>query len=342
MPHHIALVLTPNFNAMATIAFLDPLRAANYLNNGALYRWRLFSSAGGALPASNGLSLMTEPLAAADDWPVELAVVSSSWTPEAAYDDERLMGRLRRWARRGAAMGGLDTGAFILAEAGLLNGRRATCHYEHIDALQEVHPQVEVSEALFVIDGDRMTGAGGVASVDLALQMLRLHHGEAIANAAARYLFHDRLRLASERQNPAGYEPVGQTAPAKLRAAILAMERHLEDPLSAPEVAEAVGLSHRHLTRLFRDHTGKSVVQYYRDIRLDRGRALVTQTEMSVMEIALACGFANPEHFTRAYKARFAITPRADRVAGRVPFEYRAWPMHPAAPPGRGRDGENG
>ena len=119
MPHQIALVLTPNFNAMATIAFLDPLRAANYLNNGALYRWRLFSSAGGELPASNGMTFKTEPLTAAEDWPVDLAVVSSSWTPEAAYGDERLMGRLRRWARRGAAMGGLDTGAFILAEAGL-------------------------------------------------------------------------------------------------------------------------------------------------------------------------------------------------------------------------------
>lgn len=329
MPYQIAILATPSFNALATLAFIDPFRAANYLDNRALYRWRLFSGAGGLLRASNGLALGTEPLSAADDWTPDMAVISSSWTPEAFYADERLMGRIRRWGRGGVTLVGLDTGAFILAEAGQLEGRRAACHYEHIDALQEVHPQTVSTEQLFVVDGDVLTCAGGAASIDLALNILRLHHGDALANASARYIFHDRLRLEGETQNPTGYEPIGQTTPAALREAILLMERHLEEPLPAPEIARRIGRSHRHLTRLFRQYTKKSLVQYYRDIRLDRGRALVTQTEMSVLEIALACGFASPEHFARAYRARFAITPRADRVAGRVPFEFRAWPMHP-------------
>jgi len=82
------------------------------------------------------------------------------------------------------------------------------------------------------------------------------------------------------------------------------------------------------LQRLFANHTGMSPIRYYRDIRLDRARGLVTQTDMPVLEVALACGFFSPEHFSRAYRLRFGIAPREDRVEGRIPFEFRAWPMH--------------
>ncbi|GMG81703.1 GlxA family transcriptional regulator [Paralimibaculum aggregatum] len=326
-PLDIAVIVTPGFNMAATVGFLDPLRAANYLNGGALFRWSLHSVAGGEAAASNGLALSTRPLAEATAAP-DIAVISSSWTPEAFYGAP-LDGVLRRWLRFGAKLCGLDTGGFLLANAGLLTGRRATVHYEHIDAFAELFPDVTVTEDLYAIDGDLMTCCGGAAAGDLALQVLRAAAGDAVANAAARYVFHERMRAEGAPQLPEPTEPFGATAPTRLRKAIRIMEANLEEVLAIPEIAARAGLSQRQLERLFNQTVCKSPQRYYSDIRLDRARGLVTQTDMPLREIALACGFASPEHFSRAYRARFGISARSDRVKGRIPFEFRAWPMHP-------------
>lgn len=322
----INLIVTPGFNMAATMGFLDPFRAANYLEGQPLYRWRITSPEGGAVAASNGLELTTSELGEARKTP-DLAIVSSSWSPEAYYGGP-IETAIRRWTRHGAALGALDTGAFLLAHAGLLDGRTATVHFEHLDALAELYPAITVTDQLYAIDGQRMTCCGGAASADMALHILHEAHGPALANAAARYLFHDRLRRPQHRQNPGPIEPVAATAPAKLRAAVQVMERNLEDPASIPAIANALELSQRQLERLFVENTGLTPVRYYRDTRLDHARGLITQTEMPVWKVALACGFASPEHFTRAYRTRFGISPRADRTEGRVPFEFRAWPMH--------------
>ncbi|MEM9735290.1 MAG: GlxA family transcriptional regulator [Pseudomonadota bacterium] len=322
----LALIVTPGFNLAATMAFIDPFRVANYLAGAPLYRWTLATSEGGPVTASNGLSVATEPLSALTHAP-DMGVISTSWTPEAFYGPP-LDATLRRWARFGTTLVGIDTGAFVLASAGLLEGHRATVHYEHLDAFAETFPGVAASEDLYVIDRLRLSAAGGVAAGDLALTLLRRDRGAALANAAARYLFHPELRPEGTRQLAAAPEPVGALPPEALRTAIQFMEQHLEEVLPIPEIATAAGLSQRHLARLFHLHVGKSLARYYTDIRLDRARGLVTQTEMAIHEIALACGFASAEHFSRVYRQRFGLTARRDRVEGRVPFEFRAWPMH--------------
>ena len=323
----IVVLLTPHFNMAATVCFLDPFRAANYLEGRPVYRWSLVSVGGGELQASNGMTIATGALAQLGDAQPGMVIVSSSWTPE-RFGGPPIRPTLRRWARSGVPLGALDTGAFLLADAGLLDGRRATVHYEHIDALSELHPKVEVSEELYVIDRDRLTCCGGIASTDMALQVLRATAGEALANAAARYIFHDRLRQPGEKQSPSKAEPLGSMAPAKLKAAMSLMENRAEETATIAEIADGVGLSQRQLERLFESCVGLTPVQYYRDIRLDRARGLVTQTEMPLYKVAVACGFESPEHFSRAYRNRFGLPPRRDRIEGRVPFEFRAWPMH--------------
>ncbi|MEO1456358.1 MAG: GlxA family transcriptional regulator [Pseudomonadota bacterium] len=322
----VAIVVTPDFNLAATTAFIDPLRAANYLEGRSLFRWSLHAEQPGAVEASNGIAIEAKALAAAPERP-DLALVSASWSPE-CHATPALLAALRRWARFGAVLGGIDTGGFVLAAAGLLSGRRATVHYEHLDAFAELHRDIEATERLFEIDGDRMTAAGGAAAADLALQILRAHHGDALANAAARYVFHESLRPAEARQNPDLAEPIGAAAPAALRRVVRAMEANLEEPVAIPAICAEVGLSQRQMERLFNRHIGKPPQLYYRDIRLDRARGLVTQTEMPLSEVATACGFASQVHFSRVYRERFGMPPSADRVEGRVPFEYRAWPMH--------------
>jgi transcriptional regulator GlxA family with amidase domain len=309
------------------MAFLDPFRAANYLEGATRFQWGLASAAGGPCLASNGVVVDTASLEAVQAETFDIVVVSSSWTPE-AVGTPHLLAALRRWARAGSIVGGLDTGAFILADAGLLDGRRATVHYEHIDAFKELHPAVEVSEDIFVHDGNRFTCSGGMACCDMALHIVSASHGDALANAAARYIFHPTLRPAGTSQNPAGAEPLGSTVPDTVRRAIAVMERHLENAISIPEICAIAGISHRQLGRLFARYIGRPPAIYYRDIRLDRARSLVTQTDMLLSEIAIASGFSSQVHFSRAYRERFGLPPRTDRIDGRIPFEFRAWPMH--------------
>ena len=325
---HIAVVVLPAFNAHATTAFVDPFRAANYVEAQHLYRWQYFSSDGGPVTASNGMQLETLALGELESAPDMLAV-SSSWTPE-RYRDKALLNALRQSAHSGTTLCGIDTGAFVLGFAGLLNKHRVTVHYEHMDAFSELFPKVDLSEELFVIDDNVLSCCGGSAAADLALQIIHRQHGIDLTNAAARYIFHDRLRASSEGQNAALYEPIGYAVDAKLREAIVLMERNLEVPLSIPEVAESINRSQRQLERLFRRYTGQSAARYYLDIRLDRARGLITQTELRVVQVAVACGFVSPVHFARVYKTKFGLSPRQDRISGRVPFEFRAFPMHGA------------
>ena len=312
---------------MATMALSDPFRAANYLSARTLYSWDIISLDAAPVTASNGVSFEGTKTLATAGYDYDFVFVSSSWTPE-RYRDKRAFDWLRRLAGSGAAIGGIDTGAFLLAYAGLLKNRTITVHYEHQAAFKELFPDIEVSDSLFIIEGNRITCCGGMAASDLSLEIIRMHQGIDLANASAKYIFHDRLRPGTEEQAPKHHEPVGTAAPRKLREAIILMERNLEAPLPLAPIARDSGLSQRQLERLFKKHTGVSPVRYYLDVRLDRARGMITQTEMPVVEVALACGFTTPEYFARAYKRRFKLTPSQDRIEGRIPFQFRAHPSH--------------
>lgn len=324
---HLLVIVTPNFNLSATTGLIDPLRAANYLEGTARFRWVIASPEGGMTKASNGLAIETKALSDLATETFDMVVVSSSWAPE-AHISPHFLAALRKFARMGATIGALDTGAFILAEAGLLEGKTATVHYEHIDALREMREKTRVSEDLYVFDDNCFTCCGGTASVDLGLHILRDFCGDSLTNAAARYIFHPGARPPRTPQNPSGVEPLGHATPESVRRVIAEMERHLEEPLTIPELCELARISQRQINRLFTRYVGKTPQLYYRDIRLDRARGLVTQTELPLSEIAVASGFASQAHFSKAYHDRFGIQPRADRVEGRIPFEFRAWPMY--------------
>ncbi|MEX0328319.1 MAG: GlxA family transcriptional regulator [Ruegeria sp.] len=323
----ILVLVTPHFNLAATMAFLDPFRAANYLDGRPLFQWNIASEDGGLCRASNGFEISCAPLGLSKQKQPDIVAVSSSWTPE-AFSNEPLLSAIRKFARTGSYIAGLDTAAFILAEAGLLWNRRATVHYEHIDAFGETYPQMEICEDLYLHDGNIGTCCGGAASGEYSLFLLRAIVGDALANDCAKYLFYRNLRGPGAHQTDDHLEPLGNTAPPKIRKAVEIMEQHLETLISIPELCRRAGISQRQLNRLFQQYVKTSPQLYYRDIRLDRSRGLVTQTELPISEVALACGFPSHVHFARAYKQRFGLPPSQDRIEGRVPFEFRAWPMH--------------
>ncbi len=324
---NIGLLLLDGFNAMAMQAFVDPFRCANYLRGSKLYDWSYLSVDGDDVVASNGLTMGNLTNAVTSTGNFDLLVINSSWGVE-RFDKAPWLSWLREQAQRGTTLLGIDTGAFVLAYAGLLLRKRAAVHYEHIAAFRELFPDIAMGEDLFVIDGDRLTCAGGLAATDMALEIIRLQQGIELTNAASRYIFHERLRPGDEGQFPDRREPVGYAAPAKLREAIILMERNLEQPLSIGDIARKNALSQRQLERLFQQHSGITPVRYYLDVRLDRARGLVTQTELPIVDIAVACGFSGSAQFSKAYRRRFANTPSRDRIEGRVPFQFRSFPSH--------------
>ena len=321
----IGLVLFDGFNSMAMQAFIDPFRSANYLRNTNLYTWSFLSLDGRNVRASNGLDIGVDGDLRWTSKPFDMVVVNSSWNVE-RFNRTKITQWLNLCSNSGSTVCGIDTGAFIMAYAGLLSGRKAAVHYEHIAAFRELFPDVVMDEDIFVVDGNMLSCCGGLASSDLALEIIRLQQGLELANAAARYIFHERLRSGQEGQLPDRREPVGYSAPGKLREAIIIMEGNLENLLSIGQIATRVKISQRQLERMFLKHTGVTPVRYYLDVRLDRARGLITQTELPMLDVAIACGFSGNAQFTRAYKSRFGITPSRDRIDGRVPFQFRSFP----------------
>lgn len=324
-PVSIGMLLLPAFNGLAAQAFIDPFRAANYLRGSTIYQWQFLSLDGQAVTASNGFVVGNAVGFSENQTRFDFLVVNSSWTPE-KYQDHPLQTWLRVLAHQNTTLVGLDTGAFVLAFAGLMEGYRAVVHYEHMASFRELFLDTQVDEVLFVVDRDRLTCCGGLAAANLALEILRVQHGIDLANATARYIFQERLRPGTESQLSRNYEPIGYMVPTLLRDAIILMERHVEKPWRLSRIADDVGISQRQLERLFEKFTGLTPMRYYINVRLYRARALLTQTELSIAEVASACGFNNPEHFTRSYKDYFKLVPSQDRIEGRVPFQFRSFP----------------
>src|SRR5574343_830365 len=231
------------------------------------------------------------------------------------------------WVVAGGALGGLGTGAAWLAEAGLLAGHRATLHWPHLAALAERHPQVVLSQQRFEIDRGRLSSAGGEAARDLMIAWLGQHHGERLAQELAAQCGLGSPRLAEERQR-VPTPGRGGTGSDKLAEALALMEANLAEPLPTEEVARLVGVSRRHLARLFRPHLDALPSRWYLGLRLERARALLRQTPQSILQIGLACGFASGPHFSNAYRAHFGRTPRDERGA-----RASAWQSAPAALP---------
>lgn len=301
-------LLLPGFSMMGLMSAIEPLRVANRFRGG--YRWRLLSLDGQAVQASNGMSLNVD---AALEPPVAIdsLFVVAGFEPLAAFD-HRLSLWLHRAEREGATLGGIDTGSFVLAEAGLFAGQRLTLHWEAIEAFKERYPRLTVTQELFEIDGRRITSAGGTASLDLMLTLIGRDHGEALALEVSEQFVLGRIRSRQDHQRlqiASRYDLHNK----KLVQVIGEMQRHSEHPLSSQALAELVRVTPRQLERLFRQHLQETPSNFYLGLRLDKARQLLRQTDMSVLEVGLACGFESSSYFSRCYRTRFATCPSQDR-----------------------------
>lgn len=308
-PYRVGVLPVPGFALMSYACTVEPLRAANLLSNRMLYDVVQFGDA--PRVESSGAASIERQHGVGDMIDLDLVLVVAGGDPF-AYRDASVLNWLKKLARKGVRIGGVSGGSVVLAKAGLMSGRRLTVHWEHAAPLAEQYPDLLIERRLYVIDRDRVTCGGGTAPLDLMHALIASHHGGVFARLVSDWFLHTDIRAATAPQRGSVAERLGAHSPHVLEA-VTAMESHVGDPLSLAQLALMGQVSQRHLNRLFTDAFNQSVMDYYRDLRLETAKRLIRSTAMSLGEIAEATGFSNPGHFSNAYKARFGLRPRADR-----------------------------
>lgn len=311
----IGFLLLPRFALIALASAIEPLRVANrYL--GVPYRWVLLTLDGQPVLDNNGISI--SPHAGLADAPsLGTLIVCADVQPERHYTRD-LRQRLWQFDDLGGSLGAIDTGCFVLARAGLLDGRRVTVHWEVAEAFRDRFPRVELAESLFEVGGGRLTCAGGTAAIDMMLQAIAVDHGLELADRVADHCLHSGMRPGGRAQRRAPTAN-GRVHHGGLASAMQHLQTSLDRPVSVPELAQHARLSARQLMRLFSQALGVGPSQYHRRLRLEHARSMLRYTQISVAEAAVAVGFESLAHFSRAYRHQFGRAPSADRGVARVP-----------------------
>ncbi len=309
-PRRFVFALLENFSMLSFSSAVESLRIANRMADKTLYEWMLVGEGGDMVRCSAGTAFML------DDGLTDLnrddTVILCGGIDVQRATTKKLLNWIRREARKGIVMGGICTAAYSLARAGLLDGKKATIHWENQDSFAEEFEDVELTKSVFVVDGNRMSTAGGTSSIDLMLKVIADEHGEELANAVADQMIYSSIRTDQDTQRLSVPTRIGVRHP-KLSLVIQMMETNIEEPISPAKLAKDVAMSTRQLERLFRRYLNRSPKRYYMELRLQKARNLLMQTDMSVINVALACGFASPSHFSKCYRAHYDTTPYRER-----------------------------
>ncbi|MFK5980031.1 MAG: GlxA family transcriptional regulator [Rhizobiaceae bacterium] len=313
----VVFYLVPDFSMIAFATAIEPMRIANRMLGYEYYRWRLASLDGNSVRASNGIKVsVTRNLKE------ERQALSTSMRPAITFlcsgidvekvDNKSLYAYLRENKNSGVTVAGLCTGAYLLAMAGLLNGKRCAIHWENLPGFAEKFPTAEVYADLYEIDGNIWTCAGGTASLDMMLAMIARDHGDEIVNSVCEQALTDRVRSPTDRQRLPLRARLG-VQNSKVLSIIEFMEANISEPLQLLEIAGYVGLSRRQIERLFHQHMGRSPARYYLEVRLDRARHLLIQSTLPVVDVAIACGFISASHFSKCYREMYGKPPLQER-----------------------------
>lgn len=306
-PKRYVFVLIPGYSQLGFSCALEALSLANRHPSGQqFYSWRLLSETGAPAPAYNGVTVSVDgPLSELDR---NETIILCAGEDVGRGSTKAMLNWLRRETRKGMDIGALSSATYTLALAGLIGGKRVTTHWEYKSALSEVLPDVIMEDSIFSVDGRIFTSAGGAASMDMMLDRIKGDYGVDLATWVADQMVYTDPRLHSHSQRK-----VLQSRPevrnSKLSLAMQIMENNIEDPLSPDEIAEVIALSTRQLERLFAKYVGVSPKRFYMQRRLDKARNLLRQTEFSVTDVCVACGFKSLSHFSKSYRSAYGISP---------------------------------
>ena len=315
LPTFFGFLLLDDFTLISMSSAIETLRMANRVAGSRVYRWRMISRDGGAVTASDGLSINAD-FGIGDEAQTRTmdAFVVCGGEGVERFAAKPVLRWLRACSGRGRALGSTCTGSYVLAKAGLLDGYRCSIHWENYAALTLGFPNIAVSRSIYTIDRDRFTSSGGTAPMDMMLYFIRRQLGTEISAGVADQFVHERIRDPRDRQRVPLRHIVGGRS-TKLVSAVELMESNIREPFSQIELASYVGLSRRQLQRLFQKYLLCSPSHYYLQLRLERARQLLFQTDLSIVEIAAQTGFVSSSHFSTTYKELFGNTPSAERAA---------------------------
>ena len=306
----LELLVLPDTSMLLLAAIVEPLRGANRVMNRQVYKWRLTSPDGAPVTTISGFPIAVsgafEPSATRD------ALIVIAGFNIADYAKQDLIAKLRKVGRQGEEIGGVEAGAWLLAMAGLLDGRRATTHWEDLEAFEARFPNVVLQRDRFVIDGDRFTTGGATPALDMTLELIRRRQGHAPAMDVASLFIYEERNLPSDPQRSISLGQLAEREP-RVASAVGLMESHIEDPLSIEQISEIVGLSSRRLESLFKDALGQGPRDYYLGHRLNAARRQLMAGTASTIQIATSCGFNSAAAFSRAYRNRFGESPTETR-----------------------------
>lgn len=306
-------ILQPEFPLNALVLASDALRIANQNSGRRLFEWVFASESGEPVRASNGMWFSVD--CAIAGMPRSAVYLLFEGNLPTQRNSPKLLGQLRAVARFGATVGGVDTGAFALAQAGLIGSDESAnvvLHWEAVPTFQERFQVADLRNQIYLVEANRVHCAGGIATLDMMLDLIARFEGEALANEVANALVHTR-REATTRQRSDGLLSSEQT-PLSGRIVAL-MEQNLDFPLALEELAQELGVSQRTVTRACKRTFGESPMRLYLRIRLQAARNFLFYEEFSIKDIAIACGFSYPAVFSRVFKAQFGQTPRGFRSA---------------------------
>lgn len=296
----IDVLLFDGFSNHCLANTLEPFRAANTITGQTPYQWRLRSLEGGLVRSSSGMLVQTE-MATTTGPPCDFLMVTASYGHR-ALSSSRVLSALRVLCANAKCLVGLDTGSWLLAAAGQLNGRPATIHGHVFESFSETFTQVDARQERFVIDGNRITCGGAMASFDLVLTLIGAHCGEIIRLDVAALFLHQTNQPFGDADN------ISIRSRLVARALVL-MDQNIEAPVPIPIIAQHLGCSLKSLQRRFERSLDATPGQVYRHRRLIAVRSLVESTNLPISEIAARCGYENASSMTRAFKSQFGATP---------------------------------
>ena len=305
----LTFVLTENFSYLSLAILLDGFRVANRLSGAHPFEAMIISETGTPVASSSGVTVSPQMrLDQVDHAPI--AIVLSAYEPEAACTPG-LIAWLRQQDRKGAILGCVDTGALVLARAGLIRNTPVAVHPEVVRPFREEIGDAVLVDRRFAFERRRLSSAGGFATMDMVLAVIEQYQGRPLAQQTADVLMFDRpgtafAAPANTAMGPTGLDP-------RLGRLIAAMQEHVEEPMAVDALCRGVGVDSSTARRLFKRHTGDSPQAYYTKLRLERGRTLLRYSHLSVSQIAISTGFADAPSFSRAFKRVFGSAPSQAR-----------------------------
>lgn len=307
--HRIGYVLPEGFQIMA-LATQAVFEFTNHVMRERVYEVENYAFGADSVRSSMGAIVATRPLtmrSRADTW-----MVAGTVEPALMQTDQALRPLLTKLASQASRVAGLCTGAFVLAEAGLLDGRRATTHWIHADEMQRKYPAIQVdSDRIYINDGNFWTSAGMTAEIDLALGLVEKDFGSELARSVAHRLVMPQRRTGGQSQ----HSEMLKLAPKsdRIQKVLHYARSHLSQPLSVDDLADVVHLSPRQFSRLFTAETGQSPAKAIEGLRLEAARLMIEESRHSLEVVARETGFRDRQHLREVFHRGFGIAPRSVR-----------------------------